>query len=412
MHLTIFWTFLKLGCTSFGGPIAHLMYFRTTFVQKLAWLTEQEYASLVALCQSLPGPASSQVGFGIGVKQGGIAGGIVAFLAFTLPSVILLIVFAHYLYLFDSNYGQAALGGLAILAFAVVLQGVLGMGKTFCSSAPTYAISLFTFIAVLLMQSALMQLAVIALGAFVNAVLNALPYKWSGSVSSSPTSTGPEKTSEEHLNPLLTNKPSHGLSVCWVLLFAGLFVALPFISTLANDYYRAGALVFGGGHVVLPLLEQIAVATGSISQADFLAGYGATQAVPGPMFSFAAYLGFLEGGSEQLAKASLDGALASAAIASMFIFLPGFLLVLALLPYWKTLNRYQTFRSALSGANAAVVGLLAAALYDPIFVHAIRSASDLAIAALAFACLMRFKLPVLWVVLGCIAAKMLVAALG
>lgn len=382
-YVDIFWVFLKLGCTSFGGPVAHLMYFRQAFVEQRKWLSEQEYSNIIALCQALPGPASSQVGFTVGLNKGGLLGALLAFIGFTLPSVILLLLFANYLSLFDSSLGLAALQGLAILAFAVVLHGVLGMGKSLCFDTPRFSIALLTFISMLLAESILTQVAVIVIGGLLGFIL----------IQASPHDT------EIITNNSVENKKGLKLapSISWAALLLGLFFALPFISDTANQFYRSGALVFGGGHVVLPLLEEAVVAVGKVSQADFLAGYGATQAVPGPMFTFATYLGFLQ---------SEDGGLQGALIATVFVFLPGFLLVLAIYPFWQKLSANTSLQNAISGANAAVVGLLAAALYDPIFTHAIGQPSDMVIAALAYAGLARFKLPVLWVVFFCIAIKL------
>jgi chromate transporter len=386
-YLEIFWTFLKLGCTSFGGPVAHLMYFRKAFVEQRHWLNEQEYSNIVALCHTLPGPASSQVGFSIGLKRGGIFGAILAFVSFTSPSVLLLIIFANYLYMFETLYGQAMLQGLAILAFAVVLQGVLGMGKNLCFDKPRFFVALLTFITMLLMASVYAQVAVIFIGA-------AIGFFTFSSIPTANTESGniTAPSVKFKLNTRLTTL------VC-LLAFALLFVVLPFISVSANAFYRTGALVFGGGHVVLPLLEEAMVGAAYVSQADFLAGYGATQAMPGPMFSFAAYLGFLQDNTHS------SGGILGALLATVFIFLPGFLLVIAILPFWQRLSAIPQLTQAIAGANAAVVGLLAAALYNPIFIHAIVAPIDLAIAALAFATLTRFNTPVLLVVLGCVFSK-------
>jgi chromate transporter len=386
-YLDIFWVFLKLGCTSFGGPIAHLMYFREAFVNKRAWLSEAEYVSLVALCQTLPGPASSQVGFSIGLIRGGLLGALLAFVAFTLPSVLLLIVFANYLYLFDAEIGQAVLQGLAILALAVVLHGVVGMGKNLCKETRFFTIATLTFVVLILAPSPLIQIFVIVFGAVTGYVLR---------------TTSPDKVAQTETDSFLPqlNKKAHWtsrLAPIFAFLFLGLLLTLPLTWPFADDFYRSGALVFGGGHVVLPLLESAVVSGEQISQADFLAGYGATQAVPGPMFSFAAYLGFLMPGAE--------GGLSGAFIASLFIFLPGFLLVLAVLPYWQTMSQQAAQQASIAGASAAVVGVLAAALYDPIFVHAITQPVDLAIAAIAYAALSRWSAPVLVVVCFCIIAK-------
>lgn len=379
-YLEIFWVFLKLGCTSFGGPIAHLVYFRKAFVEEKAWLSEAEYANILTLCQSLPGPASSQVGFTIGLRRAGLFGALAAFIAFTLPSIVLLLLFAHSLFMFESQFGKASLEGLMILAFAVVLHGVLGMGKKLCAANTHFFIALCTFIIVLLFDGIFVQVLTIFMGGLFSLFLPRL-------LDSNDTSF---KLTIEN------STTNYYFPIIMVLLLFSLFFILPLFSSIANDFYRSGALVFGGGHVVLPLLEEVTVGQGAISQDDFLAGYGATQALPGPMFSFAAYLGFMH---------ASEGGIQGALVASIFIFLPGFLLVYALHPIWHQLSQNPTFQGFISGSNAAVVGLLAAALYNPIFVHAINSIQDVVIAAIAFALLSRCNISVLWVVLCCVALK-------
>jgi chromate transporter len=383
-HLEVFWVFLKLGCTSFGGPIAHLVYFREAFVHQRKWLTEYEYSNLLTLCQTLPGPASSQVGFSIGLMRAGILGACLAFIAFTLPSVILLLVFANYLFMFDAQWGQAVLQGLAILAFVVVSHGVVGMGQSNCSERRYFSIALFSFVSLIMLPYALTQLLVIALGALI-------AYVYREKANMTQSIDEPEQVIV-HVKWLKKAAPILGLT------FVLLLFTLPILSSTASDFYRSGALVFGGGHVVLPLLESAFVSTEQISQADFLAGYGATQAVPGPMFSFAAYLGYLLPGSER--------PLIQAFVATVFIFLPGFLLVMTILPSWQRLSHSSKNKAAFAGANAAVVGLLAAALYDPIFVHAITQPLDIAIAAVAYAGLSRYKVSVLYIVMFCVMSKL------
>nr|WP_136252549.1 chromate efflux transporter [Ningiella ruwaisensis] len=387
--LQIFWEFLKLGCSSFGGPIAHLMYFRQTFVEKLKWLNDKEYQSIVTLSQSLPGPASSQVGFTIGLLRGGIAGAFVAFIAFTLPSVILLIVFANYLYVFDSPIGKAALQGLAILAFVVVSQGLLGMAKGSCNTKPTFLLALASFVILLSANSLAGQFFVILLGAMCGAAL--LANDKENGLSNA--------IQEQALKPRRANI----ISFSYLCVFTGLFFALPYISETVNIFYRSGALVFGGGHVVLPLLESATVANDLLSQEKFLAGYGATQAMPGPMFSFAAYLGFIADSNTHI----LGSPLISAFVAAIAIFIPGFLLILIILPHLQRFYHYKRLQGALAGANASVVGLLAAALYDPIFLHAINSGAELGISAVGLALLMRFKLPVFYVIVWCVVATVI-----
>jgi chromate transporter len=390
--IDVFWIFLKLGCTSFGGPIAHLMYFRTEFVEKRKWLAEHEYMQLVTLCQTLPGPASSQVGFAIGLQRCGILGGVSAFIAFTLPSIILLLIFAHFLSWFDTALGVAALKGLAILALVVVMQGLLGMGKQLCSTKTTFSIAALSFICLLLASSIAMQLGVIALGLLLGYACLPKVDELAQEIKSKPSANA----SPGHV--------SRATRLICLGLFVSLFLVLPVTSDMffasADGFYRSGALVFGGGHVVLPLLEQATVAQGLLTEEAFLAGYGATQAVPGPMFSFAAYLGFI------IQNGTLTQNVIAALWATLFVFLPGFLLLIICLPYWQTLAQQSAISRAFAGANAAVVGLLAATLYNPIFTHAIGSSSDLAIAALAFTLLTRWKIPVLAVVFVCVGLNM------
>jgi len=403
----VFWTFLKLGCTSFGGPIAHLIYFRHQFVEREKWLSDQDYTQIVGLCQTLPGPASSQVGFALGMLKAGIWGGIAAFVGFTLPSFILLVVFANFITLFDSAVGAAALHGLIILAFVVVLQGVLGMAKQLCASKETFTLAALAFIAVLTVSSVLVQAGVILL-----ALVLAYLFLDSGPNNASNNAISANKMAVKSSQMSTQLSISRTTSVLALCLFLGLFILLPFAETLlgqssalnlANTFYFSGALVFGGGHVVLPLLEQATVAQGIISEDAFLAGYGATQAVPGPMFAFAAYLGFV-----------IDDGLSpvvGALLATIFVFLPGFLLVIACLPTWQSLSQKPGLKRAFAGANAAVVGLLAAALYNPIFQHAILNQSDVIISVLAFTALAKWKVPVLSVLGFCIAASIGVSQL-
>lgn len=403
----VFWTFIRLGCTSFGGPIAHLMYFRRQFVEREKWLSDHDYTQIVGLCQTLPGPASSQVGFALGMLKAGIWGGIAAFVGFTLPSFLLLIVFANFMTLFDTPVAAAALHGLIILAFVVVLHGLLGMAKQLCASKETFTLAALAFIAVLTVSSVLVQAGVILLALV-------LAYLFLDSEPNNVTNNtiGPNTAAAKSAQSSAQLTISQKTSALALGLFLGLFVLLPFaepllgqssVLNLANVFYFSGALVFGGGHVVLPLLEQATVAQGIISEDVFLAGYGATQAVPGPMFAFAAYLGFvIDDGLSPMAGALL---------ATIFVFLPGFLLVIACLPTWQSLSQKSSLKRAFAGANAAVVGLLAAALYDPIFQHAILNQSDVIISVLAFTALAKWKVPVLAVLGFCIAASIGVSQL-
>jgi chromate transporter len=376
----VFRAFLGLGLTSFGGPVAHLGYFREAFVVRRQWLSEADYADLVALCQFLPGPASSQVGMALGKLRAGYAGAFAAFAAFTLPSVLLLLVFAGGLALLDLGAAAGALHGLKIAALAVVLQAVWGMGKALTPDPTRQLIALGAAMAVLLIPWPVMQVVVIAAAAIAGGLRPADPV------------------------PRLAIRPE-GLR--WIGAFFALLVVLPLLALsgepslqLIDSFYRTGSLVFGGGHVVLPLLEAETVAPGLISRDLFLAGYGAAQAVPGPLFSFAAYVG-----------AMLDGpvhGLWGATLALCAIYLPSFLLVFGVLPLWQQLRGIVRLRQALDFANAAVVGLLLAVLYDPVFTSAVREPTDLAWTLAAFAALVIFRLPPWMVVLASAALGLLV----
>ena len=399
--IEIFWIFLKLGLTSFGGPVAHLAYFRLAFVEKHKWFSEAQYAHLLTICQTIPGPASSQVGFSIGLLRGGWLGGISAFIAFTLPSVVLLILFANSLPLLDSWVGKASLHGLGILAFVVVLHALMGMGKQLLSARFTWILATIMFALVLLSDALVWQVLGIVGCALFSGVYRQLD--------NAENVAGKPVFSPTHYQFSLRSAALAG-SVFIVLLV--LFIVSPsglneYIYVHAPAYYASGAMVFGGGHAVLPFLEQTTVAKGLLSEEVFLAGYGATQALPGPMFSFAAYLGYMT--EMQTATnaypVSMSGAIGGALLATLFIFLPGFLLVSAILPVSQILFVYAYVRRAFVGANAAVVGLLAATLYDPIFTHAIQASHDLVIAGIAFVALNRIKAPVLVLVVLCIGLK-------
>lgn len=371
--LEVFWVATKLGLTSFGGPVAHLAYFHEEYVRRRQWIDERRYADLVALCQFLPGPASSQVGIGIGVMRAGVLGGIAAFLGFTLPSVVFLILFAwllHGIGIQDTGW----IHGLKIVAVAVVAHAVLGMAQKLTPDRTRRTIAILALVISLLWPAAYTQVGIIIAAAL-------LGYLWC------------KQQDEDTLAPV------HPISIsrrwAWVCLsvFFGLLIALPIFREMTGSYwiafvdsfYRAGSLVFGGGHVVLPLLEREFVPAGWISRADFLAGYGVTQAVPGPLFTFAAYLG-------TIMKGWIGGVVATAAI-----FLPAFLLVMGALPFWDTLRRHASTRAALHGVNAAVVGILIAALYTPIWTSSILSPVDFAFAVILFGMLAFWKLPP-WVI--------------
>lgn len=365
----------RLGLSSFGGPTAHLGYFHEEYVRRKKWMDEKSYADLVALSQFLPGPSSSQVGIGIGIKHGGIIGGIISFLGFTLPSVVVLIIFATFLHSLGVE-DAGWLNGLKIVAVAIVAHAILGMAKNLTPDLQTKAIALFALLVTLLWQTTYTQVGVILLAGVIGFLL----YR---------NQTASEEEKTVHF------KISHRVGYICVTLFFGLLIALPVLRSITtiewialfDSFYRAGALVFGGGHVVLPLLEQEFVPTGWLTEQEFIAGYGATQAVPGPLFTFAAYIG-----------AVIDG-WRGGLFATFAIFLPAFLLILGALPFWDTLRSSSKIKSALIGVNAAVVGILLSALYSPIWTSSIDSSFDFALAALLFSMLAYWKLPPWTVVL-------------
>ncbi|MCM3600855.1 chromate efflux transporter [Robertmurraya korlensis] len=358
----------KLGLTSFGGPIAHLGYFHNEYIRKRKWLDEKSYADLVALCQFLPGPASSQVGIGIGVMRAGVLGGIVSFIGFTFPSVVALMVFALLLRGFE--VGEAGwIHGLKIVAVAVVAHAILGMASNLTPDKKRKALALFALIVTLLWQTAFTQVGVIAIAGILGFFLYRQQID----------------THEQKMAFPISRR----FGIISLLLFFILLLLLPILReatslhwvALFDSFYRSGSLVFGGGHVVLPLLEREFVPTGMLSDEAFLAGYGATQAVPGPLFTFAAYLGTVISGWQ--------GGL----LATFAIFLPAFLLVLGALPFWDSLRRNPKIKGALMGVNAAVVGILISAFYQPIWTSSILAPIDFAFAAILFSMLVYWKLP-------------------
>ncbi|WP_251638764.1 chromate transporter [Sporosarcina sp. NCCP-2716] len=362
----------RLGFTSFGGPTAHLGYFHEEYVRRRKWMDEKTYADLVALSQFLPGPASSQVGIGIGVMRAGVAGGIISFIGFTLPSVIALILFA--LLLTDFDVGNAGwLHGLKIVAVAIVAQAIVGMAKNLTPDLKRKAIALFALLATLLWQSAFTQVSVI----LAAAILGLFLFNKNNEV----------KETRTHFP--VTKR----ISVICLSLFVGLLFLLPVIREVTgsswvamfDSFYRSGSLVFGGGHVVLPLLEQELVPTGWISEEAFLAGYGATQAVPGPLFTFAAYLGTVMKGWQ------------GGMVATLAVFLPAFLLIVGALPFWDRLRNNPKISGAILGVNAAVIGILISAFYFPIWTSSILAPADFALAAVLFSMLAYWKLPP-WIV--------------
>lgn len=369
----VFFAFLKLGVTSFGGPVAHIGYFRDELVSKRQWVSESAYADLVALCQFLPGPASSQLGFALGLQRAGALGALAAWTAFTLPSAILLILFALGSASLDGPVSQGVLHGLKLVAVAVVAQAVYGMAKSLTPDVPRIGIAAAAIALVVMIGGSFGQLAAISLGAASGlAVCRQLGAKAADAL------------------PLV----SKCVGVVALVGFFVLLLGLPLIAganegvALFDAFYSAGALVFGGGHVVLPLLDAETVKAGWVSKEAFIAGYGATQAVPGPLFTFAAYLGALSHG------------VWGAAIALVAIFVPGMLLLIGVLPFWGMLAAKPQARAMMAGANAAVVGLLAAALYDPVLTSAIGSWLDLALALGGFVLLVFAKVPSWMVVLG------------
>lgn len=369
----MFVAFLRLGLTSFGGPVAHLGYFRDAFVTRRGWLTERAYADLVGLCQFLPGPASSQVGMAIGLSRAGYAGMLAAWLGFTLPSALLMMLFAIGVHATGMPVAAGALHGLRIVSVAVIAQAVWGMARTLCPDARRVTLMAIAACIALLVPAAWLQVVVIVAAGAAGLML--LPRLASGAHDPLPL----------HV--------SHRAGVLWLALFAALIVALPIAAAalhshalaVVDAFFRTGALVFGGGHVVLPLLQAAVVTPGWIGDSAFLAGYGVAQAVPGPLFTFSAFLG-----------ASLRDApngWIGGTIALVSIFAPSFLLVAGTAPFWERLRRSARMQAALAGVNAAVVGLLLAALYYPVWSETIVAPSDFAAALVAFVALVFWRVP-------------------
>ncbi|MGQ3085338.1 MAG: chromate efflux transporter [Hydrogenophaga sp.] len=375
----VFLAFLKLGLTSFGGPIAHLAYFRTEFVERRKWLDEHNYSDLVALCQFLPGPASSKVGIGLGLRRAGWLGAVAAWVGFTAPSAMALIAFAYGMQKWAALSNSGALHGLKVIAVAVVAQAVWGMAKSLCPDRERAGLAIGAAVVALLISSSVGQVLAIVLGAVV------------GLIAVRPS------------GPPVSIDQGYGVSkrtgAVLLLTFVALLIGLPVAAAHAQGtlievvaaFYRAGALVFGGGHVVLPMLEASVVQPGWVSNDAFLAGYGAAQAVPGPLFTFAAYLG--------ASMNSPIGGWFGGLVALIAVFAPGFLLVIGAIPFWEGLRHNTVMRRATAGVNAAVVGVLAAALYDPVWTSAIHSKSDLAFALVAYALLVFGRVSPVFVVL-------------
>jgi chromate transporter len=382
--------FLKLGCTSFGGPVAHLGYFRDEFVGRRRWLDERAYADLVALCQFLPGPASSQVALSIGLTRAGFLGALAAWAGFTLPSAIAMTLFAYGAGAAGGVFGVGWLDGVKAVAVAVVALATLNMARALAPDRARATLAVAAAIIALAAPTALGQIATIALGAVVGL---ALPRA--------------ETPAGEVALPVSIGR---GVGFAALAAFFALLIVLPFAAAattsqaikLIDAFYRAGALVFGGGHVVLPLLQAAVTPPGWISNDAFLAGYGAAQAVPGPLFTFAAYLG--------AAMGPQPNGVVGAALCLVAIYLPSFLLIIGILPFWATLRREPLARAALTGVNASVVGLLIAALYRPVWTAGIVNAGDYAIAIAAFLLLFLWRAPPwLVVVLGAVAGAALAA---
>lgn len=386
----VFWAFLKLGLTSFGGPIAHLGYFREEFVTRRRWFDDRAYGDLVALCQFLPGPASSQVGFAIGLLRAGPLGAAAAWAGFTLPSALLMLAFALGAAALDGPLAQGILHGLKLVAVAVVAQAVLGMAKSLTPDRQRAAIAVLAVAMMVILGGVFGQIGGIVIGGLLGLV-----FCRDGAIAEGLAAEMPV---------------SRNVGLLALMGFVGLLVLAPLLTGLGQGFalfdafYRAGALVFGGGHVVLPLLEAGTVGQGWLSETTFLAGYGAAQAMPGPLFTFAAFLG-AAGTPEP------NGAL-GAAIALVAIFLPGLFIVLAALPFWQRLRGNAEAQAAMRGANAAVVGILALALYDPVFTSAVLGPMDFVLALAGFVALVSWKVPPLYVVVALAVAGGVIGVLG
>ncbi len=373
----------KLGFTSFGGPVAHLGYFKNEYIDKRKWLDDKTYADIIALCQFLPGPASSQVGIAIGMLRGGLIGGLISWIGFTLLSIITLVLFAYFYQ--NSTIGDAGwIHGLKIVAVAVVAQAVIGMGKKLTPDKPRITIAILAAVLTLAWPSAVGQILIILAASLIGLLI----YK---------KQDVPEI---QEMNVPFSKKTG---IIAWGLFFSlliGLPILRPFIQNGAFDvfdtFYRVGSLVFGGGHVVLPLLEREVVPIGWVNAEQFLAGYGLAQAVPGPLFTFASYLG-----------AMING-VSGAVIATIGIFLPSFLLIIGSLPFLNEVRKRPRFQAALTGINAAVVGLLLAALYDPVWTSSIQTTSDFMLALILFGLLFFWKFaPWLVVLIGAVGGMIL-----
>jgi chromate transporter len=378
--LEVLLAFAKLGVTCFGGPIAHIGYFRQEFVVKRRWLDEHVYADLVALCQFLPGPASSQVGFSIGLMRGGYLGGFAAWTAFTLPSAIALVLFAYGANALQGPIGTGLLHGLKLVAVAIIAQAVWGMARTLAPDRERASIAVISALIILFSTASIAQIGAIALGGVAGLwFCRAAP---------------PTSTDQGHFSMPI----SRGVGLLALAAFFLLLGGLPVLWALSHSqgvalfdaFYRSGALVFGGGHVVLPLLREATVTPGWVSDDVFLTGYGAAQAVPGPLFTFAAYLGAV--------MKPLPHGVTGAIISLIAIFLPGLLVLMGTLPFWETFRRRARAQAIMRGVNAAVVGLLGAALYNPVWTSSVKGPGDFGIALVGFVLLTVWQAPPLVVV--------------
>ncbi|SOC42356.1 chromate efflux transporter [Salinicoccus kekensis] len=370
--LEILLTSLRLGLTSFGGPVAHLAYFKDEYVNKKKWLDDKLYADIIAVCQFLPGPASSQVGISIGMLRGGIPGGILSFLGFTVPSALVLIIFALMYQTFDLE-GAVFINSLKVVAVAVVLHALIGMGRNLAPDIPRMLIAIGAAGLMLIYPNAWIQILTIAAGGVAGYILF-------------------KDKAENKLTDFKFNL-TRNIGIISFAALIGLLILLPILNSLFDNeylnifdiFFRVGSIVFGGGHVVLPMIEREVVPTGLVTADQFLAGYGMAQAVPGPLFTFASYLGTVMLGT-------MGGI-----IATIAMFLPSFLLVMSALPFLNVLRGNKKFQSVLMGVNAAVVGILLAAFYNPVFTSGISSGRDFFLALLLFFMLFKMKMPA-WII--------------
>jgi chromate transporter len=386
--LEVLLTFLKMGVTSFGGPVAHIGYFREEMVVRRRWIDDAAYTDLVALCQFLPGPASSQVGFSLGLIRAGYWGGLAAWAGFTLPSAVLMVAFAYGAGALSGRFGVGLLHGLKLVAVAIVAQAVWGMARTLCPDRQRAAIAALSAVLILFSGSSIMQIVTILLGGIAGSWICRSPSAAQMGTLGAPI--------------------SRNVGILSLLLFVVLLVGLPLIQGLGSGqgialfdaFYRSGALVFGGGHVVLPLLRDAVVTPGWVSDNSFLAGYGAAQAIPGPLFTFAAYLGAV--------VTPQPHGIVGAALGLVGIFLPGVLILMGTLPFWDSFRSRIGAQAAMRGINAAVVGLLGAALYTPIWTSSVRNPADVSVAIIGFVLLTAWRTPPIFlVIIGAVAGILL-----